>query len=116
MYCVRACPLMYVDCLINVQLLINRRPYYHIWTSCNPQQSLLLLPSLGVTWYGGHKRPPLFDPDPQQQSVHYRKWTKPLSKEVRVQLDSIIRATNRSTRRSFLLSGPPQVWYGWRYT
>ena len=85
------------------------RPYYHIWTSSNPQQNLLLLPAQGVTWYGGHKRPPLFDPDPQQQSMHYRKWTKPLNKEVRGQLDGIIRATTRSSRRSFLLSGPPQV-------
>ena len=81
--------------------------------SCNPQQSLLLLPALGLTWYGGHKRPPLFDPDPQQQSVHYRKWTKPLSKAVRGQLDTIIRTNNRSSRRCFLLSGPPQVQCCW---
>ena len=44
-----------------------------------------------------------------RHSPHYRKWTKPSSKEVRGQLDSILRATNRSSRRSFLLSGPPQV-------
>ncbi len=85
------------------------RPYFHIWSSRSPQQLLLLPPCPGVDWHGGHKRPPLFDPDPHQQSAHYRKWSKPRVREVKAELDTLAKEASQSPWRRFLLTGPPQV-------
>ena len=85
------------------------RPYYYIWSCRSTQQHLILQPSPGVSWHGGHKRPPLFEPDMRQQSAHYRKWTKPALREVRNQYDGIMKEANKSSRRRFMLIGSPQV-------
>ena len=85
------------------------RPDYHIWSSHNHNQHLLLPPAPGVNWSGGHRRPPLFDPDPQQQSGHYYKWAKPGSSQVRAYLGTVDRETAQGSGRRFLLTGPPKV-------
>lgn len=85
------------------------RQYFHIWSSRSPQTHLLLPPSPGVDWHGGHRRPPLFDPDPQQQSAYYRKWSKPAEKEVKVALDGLTKESSKGSRRRYLLTGPSQV-------
>ncbi len=85
------------------------RPYYHVWSSQNPQQHLLLPPAQGVTWSGGYKRTPLFDPDPHNQSLHYLRWSKPSSSHDRSHLDAVGKQTTQGAVKRFLLSGPPQV-------
>lgn len=86
----------FYDVHLHKCIFFHFRPFYHIWTSRNMQQALLLPPATGVEWASpsskhsrssgshsntanngassapsGHtekaRRPPLFDPDPAHQ-------------------------------------------------
>ena len=87
----------------------HHRQYFHIWSSRSSHAYLLLPPAPRVDWHGGHRRPPLCDPDTQQQSAYYRKWSKPADKEVKTLLDGLSKEASRGSRRRYLLTGPPQV-------
>ena len=39
-----------IGCRPSLPWLHPHRPYYHIWTSRNPQQALLLPPAIGMEW------------------------------------------------------------------